>query len=151
MPRVADLAGLVEEAEFTQSTLTADEFLDALLSAGLKAQDEVATLRSKCSQQAADTLAAWLVEQNELTRYQARVLLCQSEEPLLLDQYEVLDRIGAGGDGRRLSGPPSGDGPDCRAENVAARGRRLGRQTPPVSAGSQSVCEAAARQHCDDA
>jgi serine/threonine protein kinase/formylglycine-generating enzyme required for sulfatase activity len=84
--------------------LTADQFAQAVVSAGLSSADELAALTASLanSEQPIDahTLAARLVERQRLTKFQAEELLAGSQTPLVLGDYVLLDKIGAGGMGQ---------------------------------------------------
>jgi formylglycine-generating enzyme required for sulfatase activity len=76
----------------------------SLLASGLIGADELTRLRSNLPSadpgREAEQLALELVRCGKLTRYQAAVLYQQRRDPLVLGEYVVLDRIGAGGMGQ---------------------------------------------------
>jgi len=78
------------------------QFLTRLTSSGLITEAELRSLLDSVadSAEAAQDLAAALVERYRLTNYQADVLLERREGPLVLGNYVVLDAIGAGGMGQ---------------------------------------------------
>src|SRR5689334_18705059 len=54
----------------------------------------------KAHPQSADVLIAELVKQNHLTKFQAQAVAAGKAKSLILGEYTLLDRIGAGGMGQ---------------------------------------------------
>src|SRR5690242_1987328 len=84
--------------------MNVDQFAEAIVAAGLSSADEI---KSACDAlpasertASAETLATQLVAQRRLTRFQAEELLSGSSTPLVLGDYVLLERIGAGGMGQ---------------------------------------------------
>ncbi|MEO1497006.1 MAG: protein kinase [Planctomycetota bacterium] len=102
-----DPAASVDEAAeghpLPTSSLSIVEFLDALTASGLLTLGQCDELRQ--SEEGGDAgrtgqdLAGELIERGMLTPYQARTLLAQGSDPLVLDRYIILDVIGSGGMG----------------------------------------------------
>ncbi len=82
-------------------SLPAEQFLQGLADSGLMSADDLQTLRAEASPQttSGEELAEQLVHSGRLTRYQAQALLKGDGRTLVLGNYVVLDRIGAGGMG----------------------------------------------------
>jgi serine/threonine protein kinase len=87
-------------------TVDRQQFVDTLTASGLLSADELADLRDRLSaadpSQDGDTLARTLVQSGTLTDYQAAVICEGKADSLVLGEYKVLDRIGAGGMGEVL-------------------------------------------------
>ncbi len=82
----------------------ADQFADSVIAAGLLSAGEVGALLSGMPEEArprdGEALARLLVERGTLTEFQCRELLSGSGTPLVLGDYVLLSRIGAGGMGQ---------------------------------------------------
>jgi len=99
---VPDFAGIPKNSDETQlpsTTLTVEEFTQAVADRGLMAAEEVEDYRQASSASDAESLARELISISRLTPYQATVLLAERSDPLLLDRYLVLDAIDSGGMG----------------------------------------------------
>lgn len=85
-------------------TLSAEQFAKAMISAGLSSADEIksfwATLPSGSRPKDGETLANVLVQTEKLTQFQAKEILSGSATPLVLGDYVILSKIGAGGMGQ---------------------------------------------------
>jgi serine/threonine protein kinase len=82
----------------------ADQFADSVIAAGLLSAGEVSAILSGMPEEArprdGEALARLLVERGTLTEFQCRELLSGSGTPLVLGDYVLLSRIGAGGMGQ---------------------------------------------------
>ncbi|QDU31403.1 Serine/threonine-protein kinase PrkC [Anatilimnocola aggregata] len=83
---------------------TADQFAKALIAAGLSSADEIKSLWSSLPAGSrpkdGETFAKVLIEREKLTKFQAEELLSGSQTPLVLGDYVLLAKIGAGGMGQ---------------------------------------------------
>jgi RND family efflux transporter MFP subunit len=100
--RDADPAAF-NDTELPASHLTAQEFAASIFQSGLLSKDEIAELRQRLNASdlpnEAREIASKLVSEGKLTRYQAAVLLKASKDPLLIDNYVILDTLDTGGMG----------------------------------------------------
>lgn len=84
--------------------LSVDQFKEALVTSGLFETEQVETfwrsLPVDRQPQTAEAFAKLLVDNQHLTSFQASELLSNGRTPLVLGDYVLLDRIGAGGMGR---------------------------------------------------
>ncbi len=82
-------------------SLPAEQFLKELADSGLLTAADLASLTSESSanQLSGEEVAARLVQSGQITSYQAEALLKGDGRALVLGNYVVLDRIGAGGMG----------------------------------------------------
>ena len=84
--------------------VTVDQFGKALVASGLMTAEEVkalwATIPSGERPKDGDGFAQVLVKQEKLNSFQAQELLSGSGTPLVLNQYVLLSKIGAGGMGQ---------------------------------------------------
>jgi serine/threonine protein kinase/formylglycine-generating enzyme required for sulfatase activity len=95
-PRAREmLSRQLEELRLDYLGITATEFRERLEREGLGS----APLANAPRDESAGALAAELVAAGTLTEFQARTLLAPEPLPLLLDEYLIVDRIGAGGMG----------------------------------------------------
>ena len=84
------------------SSLTIEQFLQAITASGLMDRDELDAFQQGVSGDAASdtrSFARELIQHKKLTPYQASVLLAERRDPLLLDRYIILDTIDRGGMG----------------------------------------------------
>ena len=85
-------------------SLTADQFAKSLVSAGISSADEIKTFWSSLPAgtrpKDGETFARLLIEREKLTPFQAEEILSGSSTPLVLGDYILLGRIGAGGMGQ---------------------------------------------------
>ncbi len=85
-------------------TSSVDQFGKAIVSSGLMSADEVkaiwAELPTGGRPKDGKTFAKLLLESQKLNEFQARELLSGSNTPLVLNQYVLLKKIGAGGMGQ---------------------------------------------------
>jgi serine/threonine protein kinase len=83
-------------------SLSVPQFLQALAESGLMSVADIESLKERTSDsgQSADDLAQQLVETQRLTQFQSQTLLTGNGPPLVLGNYVLLDRIGAGGMGQ---------------------------------------------------
>ena len=82
-----------------QTKLTTEEFIQAITLSGLMTPEAMQSVQHNTSAESARDLAVALVAQGKLTHYQAAALLERRKDPLVLDRYVVLERLGAGGMG----------------------------------------------------
>lgn len=84
--------------------MNAEQFAKSLIAAGLSSADEVKTFWSSLPAgtrpKDGETFARLLVERDKLTPFQAAELLAASGAPLVLGDYVLLAKIGAGGMGQ---------------------------------------------------
>jgi serine/threonine protein kinase len=85
-------------------TVTVKQFVKTLSDLGLMPTPDVAALKDRVDDEAADArpLAASLVNEGKLTRYQAASLYQGKHDLLVLGDYIVVDTIGKGGMGQVL-------------------------------------------------
>jgi serine/threonine protein kinase len=84
-------------------TLTVEEFLEQLSESGLMTAEEITTFQRGLpadNQKNVEDLASELVRQKRLTRFQADAVCRGEARSLVLGNYVILDRIGAGGMGQ---------------------------------------------------
>ena len=104
-PSAAGDAGraALHDTELPASHLTAQEFAASIFQSGLLSRDEIEELKLRLGDSAlpgeAREIASKLVSEGKLTRYQAAVLLKASKDPLLIDNYVILDTLDTGGMG----------------------------------------------------
>jgi RND family efflux transporter MFP subunit len=93
----------LHDTELPASHLTAQEFAASIFQSGLLSRDEIEELKQRLGDSAlpgeAREIASKLVSEGKLTRYQAAVLLKASKDPLLIDNYVILDTLDTGGMG----------------------------------------------------
>jgi RND family efflux transporter MFP subunit len=96
-------AAALHDTELPASHLTAQEFAASIFQSGLLSKPEIAELRQRLDAShlpgEAREIASKLVTEGKLTRYQAAVLLKASKDPLLIDNYVILDTLDTGGMG----------------------------------------------------
>ncbi|MGI8977760.1 MAG: protein kinase domain-containing protein [Pirellulaceae bacterium] len=84
--------------------LSADQFAKAVITAGLSSADEIKTLWNglPAGQRPKDgeTFAQVLIQREKLTQFQAKEILTGGATPLVLGDYILLAKIGAGGMGQ---------------------------------------------------
>ncbi|MFM7569991.1 MAG: serine/threonine-protein kinase, partial [Betaproteobacteria bacterium] len=84
--------------------VSADQFANTIIAAGLSSAEEInafcSTLPASTRPKDGETFANLLVEREKLTRFQAEELLSGSGMPLVLGDYVLLAKIGAGGMGQ---------------------------------------------------
>ena len=85
-------------------SLSADQFAKALITAGLSSAEEIKTLWNAIPAgtrpKNGETFATILVEREKLTPFQANEILSGGTTPLVLGDYVLLAKIGAGGMGQ---------------------------------------------------
>lgn len=85
-------------------SLSVDQFAKAIVAAGVLSPDEVKTIWNSlpAGQRPKDgeTLAQLLIQQEKLTEFQAKEILTAGTTPLVLGDYILLAKIGAGGMGQ---------------------------------------------------
>jgi formylglycine-generating enzyme required for sulfatase activity/serine/threonine protein kinase len=90
--------------EYASVGLTADQFAKALIAARLSSVDEIkkfwGTLPSETRPKDGESFAKLLIEHKKLTSFQAEQLLAGTKTPLVLGDYLLLAKIGAGGMGQ---------------------------------------------------
>jgi serine/threonine protein kinase len=84
--------------EGTTSEITCEQFLQNLRDAGLSPSGEIRVGAGSSG----DTLAQQLVANGVLTRYQVEAVLTRKFDDLVIGNYEILDKLGAGGMGTVL-------------------------------------------------
>ncbi|MEM9354839.1 MAG: protein kinase [Pseudomonadota bacterium] len=86
-----------------ESSVSVDELVAALRASDIVSLESIEAVaggnNNDRSEATARDLASALVQQGDLTAYQARTLLSSGIDPLLLDRYLILDVIGEGGMG----------------------------------------------------
>jgi serine/threonine protein kinase len=82
--------------------VTLEQFVQTLTKTGLMRADEIDAIRTQHPTLDANGLATELIKASKLTRYQADLLGRGEERGLVLGEYIVVDRIGAGGMGEVL-------------------------------------------------
>ena len=91
------------EEDHVSSPVTFDEFTEGIVATGLMHETEVAAIVEECFQNStprnALAFAQVLVRQEKLTQYQATRLLAGASDRLVLGDYVILDKLGAGGMG----------------------------------------------------
>ncbi|HEX4149891.1 MAG TPA: hypothetical protein VHY20_12925, partial [Pirellulales bacterium] len=83
-------------------SLSTAKFIEALSQVGLLSAAEIEVLKAAWAAKLdadADPLARELVEQGKLSRYQAAALYQGRAEALVLGNYLLIDKLGAGGMG----------------------------------------------------
>ncbi len=85
--------------------MTSEELLKALTAAGFLAGEDLRTVNDQLAAvgkppQDAQELAARLVKAGKLTQFQANQVLAGKAKALVMGDYVILDRIGAGGMGQ---------------------------------------------------
>jgi RND family efflux transporter MFP subunit len=103
-PSVRDVnPAALHDTELPASHLTVQEFAASIFQSGLLSKPEIAELRQRLDASRlpgeAREIASNLVTEGKLTRYQAAVLLKASKDPLLIDNYVILDTLDTGGMG----------------------------------------------------
>ena len=99
LPDFATLMKHTDETQLPSSTLSVQEFAQAVADSGLLDSEEVETAQVHSTVDDATSLARELVSKEKLTTYQASVLLEGRSSPLLLDRYVILDTLDSGGMG----------------------------------------------------
>ncbi len=93
----------LHDTELPASHLTVEQFAASIFQSGLLSADEIAELNQRLAASdlpgEAREIASRLVTEGKLTRYQASVLLKASKDPLLVDNYVILDTLDTGGMG----------------------------------------------------
>ncbi len=93
----------LHDTELPASHLTVEQFAASIFQSGLLSADEIAELNRRLAASdlpgEAREIASRLVTEGKLTRYQASVLLKASKDPLLVDNYVILDTLDTGGMG----------------------------------------------------
>lgn len=93
----------LHDTELPASHLTVQEFAASIFQSGLLSRPEIDELKERLDASAlpgeAREIASKLVTEGKLTRYQAAVLLKASKDPLLVDNYVILDTLDTGGMG----------------------------------------------------
>ena len=79
--------------------MTSDELLKTLVGVGILTEDEARAAGSEATKDAQD-LFARLVRAGKLTQFQATQVLAGKAKALVLGDYVIVDRIGAGGMGQ---------------------------------------------------
>src|SRR5690348_12777798 len=85
------------------SRVTSDEFLKALVATGLLAEDDARAVEVELAARPAldaHDLAGRLVKAGKLTQFQAQQAVAGKAKALVLGDYLIVDRIGAGGMGQ---------------------------------------------------
>ncbi len=92
-----------EATERSASTLTLEAFTTIIGELGLVSTEELDSccreLTSTGAKLETSTLAEKLIQTGKLTPYQTTVILGQKSDPLLIDRYVILDKLGSGGMG----------------------------------------------------
>jgi len=97
------LRAALHDTELPASHLTVEQFAASIFQSGLLSSAEIAELNQRLAASdlpgEAREIASRLVTEGKLTRYQASVLLKASKDPLLVDNYVILDTLDTGGMG----------------------------------------------------
>jgi serine/threonine protein kinase/Leucine-rich repeat (LRR) protein len=97
------LRAALHDTELPASHLTVEEFAASIFQSGLLSAEEIRELNERLAASLlpgeAREVASRLVTEGKLTRYQASVLLKASKDPLLIDNYVILDTLETGGMG----------------------------------------------------
>ncbi len=93
----------LHDTELPASHLTVEQFAASIFQSGLLSPAEIDELNQRLTASdlpgEAREIASRLVTEGKLTRYQASVLLKASKDPLLIDNYVILDTLDTGGMG----------------------------------------------------
>ncbi|HET6326529.1 MAG TPA: protein kinase [Planctomycetaceae bacterium] len=93
----------LHDTELPASHLTVEQFAASIFQSGLLSPVEIHDLNQRLTASdlpgEAREIASRLVTEGKLTRYQASVLLKASNDPLLIDNYVILDTLDTGGMG----------------------------------------------------
>jgi serine/threonine protein kinase/Leucine-rich repeat (LRR) protein len=93
----------LHDTELPASHLTVEQFAASIFQSGLLSAAEIDDLNQRLTAShlpgEAREVASKLVTEGKLTRYQASVLLKASKDPLLIDNYVILDTLDTGGMG----------------------------------------------------
>src|SRR5580704_10373170 len=93
----------LHDTELPASHLTVEQFAASIFQSGLLSPAEIHDLNQRLTASdlpgEAREIASGLVTEGKLTRYQASVLLKASKDPLLIDNYVILDTLDTGGMG----------------------------------------------------
>ncbi len=92
-----------------RSDVAIDVFLERLADSGIQSPDQIRDLPQTVLLDRADnsrTVAAELVRNDLLTRWQSERLCDESDEPLFIDDYLILDHVGDGGMARVFKARP---------------------------------------------
>ncbi len=93
----------LHDTELPASHLTVEQFAASIFQSGLLSPGEIHDLNQRLTASdlpgEAREIASRLVTEGKLTRYQASVLLKASKDPLLIDNYVILDTLDTGGMG----------------------------------------------------
>jgi serine/threonine protein kinase/Leucine-rich repeat (LRR) protein len=97
------LRAALHDTELPASHLTVEQFAASIFQSGLLSPAEIHELNQRLTASdlpgEAREIASRLVTEGKLTRYQASVLLKASKDPLLIDNYVILDTLDTGGMG----------------------------------------------------
>jgi serine/threonine protein kinase/flagellar basal body-associated protein FliL len=98
-----DARAALQDTALPASHLTVAEFAASVYQSGLLSREEIDELKRRIETSdlpgEAREVASRLVDEGKLTRYQASVLLKASKDPLLVDNYVILDTLDTGGMG----------------------------------------------------
>ncbi|HEV8068448.1 MAG TPA: protein kinase [Planctomycetaceae bacterium] len=102
-PSTGGSRAALHDTELPASHLTVEQFAASIFQSGLLSPAEIDELNQRLTASdlpgEAREIASRLVTEGKLTRYQASVLLKASKDPLLIDNYVILDTLDTGGMG----------------------------------------------------
>ncbi len=103
---------------------TVDQFARKLSDSGLMSVEQIQafcdTLPPDNESQAFEDLSRKLVEKDILTEYQVKALSSNDSPPLVVGDYVVLEKVGAGWNGRCLQSATPTHEAKCSIENAAS-------------------------------
>ena len=82
------------------TSVSLDEFASGIASSGLMTVEQLRQLRGQCDASNAQDFARKLIREQKLTPYQAKAVVDGNTKGLVLGNYVILDKIGAGGMGQ---------------------------------------------------
>ncbi|TWT35014.1 Serine/threonine-protein kinase PrkC [Thalassoglobus neptunius] len=95
----AEFSNSDEEDSLPDTQLTIEQLMSSISASGLRTAESIQIVKDSLNGNCPKEFAKLLVREKLLTPYQARTFLTGSDEPIVLDEYEILDRIGVGGMG----------------------------------------------------
>ena len=96
---IAELVDREDADQLPETSFTLDELVDSIAASGLRSAQSIVATRHSFHEECPREFVKLLIHENLLTQYQAKTFLTGSDVPIVLDEYEILERIGAGGMG----------------------------------------------------